>query len=778
MGRRVGTSRSAADRAARPTGRAARRDGSATWLEPKRGQRRRRARRGVAGHHRRHRRAHSGGGAAAARRHPARVRAGRLRGAARAAAARRGTSTRRTGSCTSVTSARCCRPAPARCACCCARSRARDATIRRPSRLRLHFFGTSNQSDSSRVSRAADRARVRRRRCRDGTAGTARLSRCAVGADAGVRRSCCSAARSGTTRRASCIPRCSRSGRSSRCFHEASSVVSILRAAGVGAVGARRDLRRRRRRTRRTSARPPAICARSPRGRAYDAGDVSLDRVSRTCRRVSSRASWLPSSIGWRHDDAGPADRGADASDSVLRAVVPPHPRARAGTGADRRPRDAADAGAAGRRLRSRVRVGRAAHRRLSIDRRAAGATRRSDRQQLTSPGSTCRRSAAPSPTPRPTSCSITGWYSVTLVRALVRVPAARRADALSRRLASAQRTARLEATALDAQDARCCCVSSTAFCRPGVRVQRIPATGTACPTIASFRCRTPWTTRCSRPRPRRTSNPTSAPPRAGDGASIPTRSSCCLSASWCASKRPVNVVRAVARLAPGASLMVVGSGPLEEEVRAEAERLGVSLKMVGFLNQSRARRAVRARRLPHAAERFPGDLGAGRQRSAGHRAALRGQQRGRLRARSDSRRRDRLRLSARRHRGAGDDAREGASAQGGRARLGAGVPRARGGLQLRRDDGRRRPRRRSVLRALAGPEPDWSAAPRRIVACCGQMVIAGGLERMTFEVLGRRPQDGARVPLRSSTAGRISGSRRWPRTAARAGRSGRTGTR
>src|SRR3954452_11835375 len=42
----------------------------------------------------------------------------------------------------------------------------------------------------------------------------------------------------------------------------------------------------------------------------------------------------------------------------------------------------------------------------------------------------------------------------------------------------------------------------------------------------------------------------------------------------------------------------------------------------------------------------------------------------------------------------------------------------------------------RSVIRHSPGPEPDWRAAPRRAVACCGDMVIAGGLERMTFEVL------------------------------------------
>ena len=51
--------------------------------------------------------------------------------------------------------------------------------------------------------------------------------------------------------------------------------------------------------------------------------------------------------------------------------------------------------------------------------------------------------------------------------------------------------------------------------------------------------------------------------------------------------KRPVNVVRAVAKLAPGSTLMMVGTGPLDEEVRSEAARLGVDLRMVGFMNQS-----------------------------------------------------------------------------------------------------------------------------------------------------------------------------------------------
>jgi glycosyltransferase involved in cell wall biosynthesis len=52
-------------------------------------------------------------------------------------------------------------------------------------------------------------------------------------------------------------------------------------------------------------------------------------------------------------------------------------------------------------------------------------------------------------------------------------------------------------------------------------------------------------------------------------------------------SKRPLNVVRAIARLAPGATLTVVGSGPLEHAVREEAARLNVSIKILGFRNQS-----------------------------------------------------------------------------------------------------------------------------------------------------------------------------------------------
>ncbi len=59
--------------------------------------------------------------------------------------------------------------------------------------------------------------------------------------------------------------------------------------------------------------------------------------------------------------------------------------------------------------------------------------------------------------------------------------------------------------------------------------------------------------------------------------------------------KRPLDAIRAVPQLGEGASLLVVGSGPLEEECRAEAARLGLPVSWAGFLNQSEIGRAYAA---------------------------------------------------------------------------------------------------------------------------------------------------------------------------------------
>jgi glycosyltransferase involved in cell wall biosynthesis len=57
-------------------------------------------------------------------------------------------------------------------------------------------------------------------------------------------------------------------------------------------------------------------------------------------------------------------------------------------------------------------------------------------------------------------------------------------------------------------------------------------------------------------------------------------------------SKRPVNLVRALAQLGAGTSALMVGSGALAGAIRAEADRLGVDVRFVGFLNQSAIGRA------------------------------------------------------------------------------------------------------------------------------------------------------------------------------------------
>src|SRR5262249_29459913 len=52
----------------------------------------------------------------------------------------------------------------------------------------------------------------------------------------------------------------------------------------------------------------------------------------------------------------------------------------------------------------------------------------------------------------------------------------------------------------------------------------------------------------------------------------------------------------------------------------------------------------------------------------------------------------------------------------------------------------------RSVVSHSTGPEPDWHRLTPRVIACCGQMVMVGGVERMTFQVLRALRDRGAGV--------------------------------
>ena len=125
-----------------------------------------------------------------------------------------------------------------------------------------------------RVSRAAARARVRRRRRGDRNAGPARLPRRAVGADARVRRSCCSAAQSAHYTASKLYPALLARRPILALFHEASSVVSILRATAseptVRVVAYGDDCAGRRAGRRGRLSPPRARRA----ARVYDAADV------------------------------------------------------------------------------------------------------------------------------------------------------------------------------------------------------------------------------------------------------------------------------------------------------------------------------------------------------------------------------------------------------------------------------------------------------------------------------------------------------------------------
>jgi glycosyltransferase involved in cell wall biosynthesis len=209
-------------------------------------------------------------------------------------------------------------------------------------------------------------------------------------------------------------------------------------------------------------------------------------------------------------------------------------------------------------------------------------------------------------------------------------------------------------------------------------------------------------------------------------------------------SKRPLNVVRAVARLAPGATLMIVGSGPLEDRIRAEALRLGVSLQMVGFLNQGQLGEPYALADCLTLPSDFPETWGlvVNEALATGLPCVvsnavgcapdlIRDGETGYVYPLDDIEALA-MTLAKVRHRNAeGRDwgpACRALVASYSYDAMTAGVVRAA----------------RSVLAHSPGPEPDWRAAPTRIIACCGQMVIAGGLERITFEVLDAARKHGA----------------------------------
>jgi glycosyltransferase involved in cell wall biosynthesis len=200
--------------------------------------------------------------------------------------------------------------------------------------------------------------------------------------------------------------------------------------------------------------------------------------------------------------------------------------------------------------------------------------------------------------------------------------------------------------------------------------------------------------------------------------------------------KRPLDVIRAAARTTPRAAVLVAGAGALENAMRAEAARLGVDLTLLGFLNQTEMGRAYAIAdclALPSdrsetwglvVNEALATGLPVVVSDAVGCAPDLvRDRDTGRLHRLGDVVQLAASLDAARRNMPPTDDVRARCRAvvrDSNVATMTAGLVRAC----------------RSVIRHSPGREPDWPAAPVRVVACCGDMVIAGGLERMTFEVL------------------------------------------
>ncbi|MEW6320204.1 MAG: glycosyltransferase [Acidobacteriota bacterium] len=207
--------------------------------------------------------------------------------------------------------------------------------------------------------------------------------------------------------------------------------------------------------------------------------------------------------------------------------------------------------------------------------------------------------------------------------------------------------------------------------------------------------------------------------------------------------KRPLDAIEMLTRL-PDAQLLVVGSGDLEDECRRRAERLGVRAVFAGFQNQSAMGRLYAAADclvLPSESETW--GLVVNEALAAGLPCVV-----------SDAV-------------GAAPDL-IAAGTTGDVVRLGDvdALAAAVAGLRRRAEGGhafvdacRARVARHSFARATDGlaealarlsarraaAERQRGRAPR-VVACCGAMVVRGGLERMTFEVLGELAAHGAAV--------------------------------
>jgi glycosyltransferase involved in cell wall biosynthesis len=189
--------------------------------------------------------------------------------------------------------------------------------------------------------------------------------------------------------------------------------------------------------------------------------------------------------------------------------------------------------------------------------------------------------------------------------------------------------------------------------------------------------------------------------------------------------KRPFDALRAVASLGRHAMLVVAGSGPLDGEMRSEAERLGVRLVPLGFVNQRQLAEVYSSADCLVLPSPESWGLVVNEAMATGLPAVV----------------------SA--HVGCGPDlvvaAETGETYRAGDIQDLTGAlerVRTRGARTSMADACRARVARYDHAAASTGLVAACQALARpseqttRVVACCGAMVVVSGLERMTFEVL------------------------------------------
>ncbi len=202
------------------------------------------------------------------------------------------------------------------------------------------------------------------------------------------------------------------------------------------------------------------------------------------------------------------------------------------------------------------------------------------------------------------------------------------------------------------------------------------------------------------------------------------------------AKKRPLDVIRAAARLERRAVVLIVGAGPLEPACRTEALQLGVQTIFAGFLNQSElgAAYAVADLLVLPSDSRETWGLVVNEALATGLPAVVS----------------DRVGCAP----DLVDDETGATFPCGDVEALAAAIERVRRRALtgLYGDACRARAKRFDVEAAAAGLLKSCRlvarvpAAAPRVVACCGNMVTVTGLERMAFTVLGALADRGARV--------------------------------